>query len=523
MATKFPTLVKEESLDQFNVKKGLQDLQDLNKIAIKQELTERLHEVKKQLDTPVLLRDGKFEWNPKTGDVSATFSDETIGKTLSYDDAGDIITRWYGNDYEPTMRPDHERNRDLAPEIPHEDKDVQEYHVKTGLDQLKRIFSETKSMGGGDPISLVQEESIPKTQQSIENVVYPVIGYDLKVNNPFGGEQYRGPTIGSTENFPTKNSGVDLFAPKNTPLVSPRKGTVLQAGKSNVTGAHHGYGNSVLIQADDGYVHRLSHLNKIQIKKGDKLLAGDVIGLSGDTGNTTGPHLDYELYTPDGVLVDATRQFNLSLQEASGSGSTGGAFSSFRDLKGWLGDLFTSNETKAIQEQGNIPFDTWTPISGEPTKLPWEDEETSLPLSHDDWLDQMELTLDKDDQRSHQHDIENRTLYGRTLTSDSISENLFDKENIPYKIPEAPDVIEKKKIETVTPAPLWKSVVGGLFEGAKEINDLWDILGFVAWSAQYTSLSPKDDIAQTTKTIRAGAEKIDEWLIDIQKEAHNFC
>ena len=164
MATKFPTLVKEESLDQFNVKKGLQDLQDLNKIAIKQELTERLHEVKKQLDTPVLLRDGKFEWNPKTGDVSATFSDETIGKTLSYDDAGDIITRWYGNDYEPTMRPDHERNRDLAPEIPHEDKDVQEYHVKTGLDQLKRIFSETKSMGGGDPISLVQEESIPKTQ-----------------------------------------------------------------------------------------------------------------------------------------------------------------------------------------------------------------------------------------------------------------------------------------------------------------------------------------------------------------------
>jgi len=245
-----------------------------------------------------------------------------------------------------------------------------EYYIplEGGGYQLSDAIAQFTGQGGGDPIPPINLPSIPQSAISVvgeqsADIVYPVVGHPLKVNNPFGGEQYKGPTIDPTEKFPTKNSGVDLFAPGGTSIASPRSGTVIQAGGTETTGAHHGYGNTVVIKAEDGTVHRLSHLSNVQVKKGDKLSAGDIIGLSGNTGNTTGPHLDYEFYSPYGQLLDATLQFEQSSQPSTSS-STGGALDMFQTgfqqmgkLWGRFGSLFTDEETQSIQGQGALGED----------------------------------------------------------------------------------------------------------------------------------------------------------------------
>lgn len=87
------------------------------------------------------------------------------------------------------------------------------------------------------------------------------------------------------------HTGIDYRAPTGTPIHCTRVGAVVYRGWSN------SYGNYVIVQSWHHYRyirHYYCHLSKISVNIGDKLKAGDVIGLAGDTGNATGPHLHYE-------------------------------------------------------------------------------------------------------------------------------------------------------------------------------------------------------------------------------------
>ncbi len=88
---------------------------------------------------------------------------------------------------------------------------------------------------------------------------------------------------------PFTHQGVDIKIEKGTPVISTAGGVVVEAGDKG------GWGNLVVIKHSDLYETRYSHLKEIRVKKGDKLNAGDVIGLSGNTGKSTGPHLHYEV------------------------------------------------------------------------------------------------------------------------------------------------------------------------------------------------------------------------------------
>lgn len=85
------------------------------------------------------------------------------------------------------------------------------------------------------------------------------------------------------------HEGVDIGAPSNTPVQAPAAGRVV------VTGFDPRMGNLVAIDHGYGMETQYGHLAKVLVKSGQKIRRGDVIGLVGSTGLSTGPHLHYHI------------------------------------------------------------------------------------------------------------------------------------------------------------------------------------------------------------------------------------
>lgn len=109
------------------------------------------------------------------------------------------------------------------------------------------------------------------------------------------------------------NRGRDVAVANGTPLAAPAGNwTVVDAyGARTQTGkigdkTNYGYGNSVVLQnKDTGEKIRMSHLSPgVNVKTGQEITGGTVIGATGQTGNTTGPHLDIEYFDSKGKLRD---------------------------------------------------------------------------------------------------------------------------------------------------------------------------------------------------------------------------
>lgn len=93
------------------------------------------------------------------------------------------------------------------------------------------------------------------------------------------------------------HTGVDLAAPRGTPIYAAGDGTVEKAGWSS------GYGQFTLIRHTNGYETGYGHQSKIIVKPGAHVRQGQLIGYVGSTGNSTGPHLHFEIRI-NGRFVD---------------------------------------------------------------------------------------------------------------------------------------------------------------------------------------------------------------------------
>ncbi|MET7936332.1 M23 family metallopeptidase [Streptomyces sp. NPDC005322] len=92
------------------------------------------------------------------------------------------------------------------------------------------------------------------------------------------------------------HSGQDFVVPSGTPVRAAHSGVVVKAGP-NGGGDGPAYGNAIVIQHDDRTYTQYAHLSEIKKWIGQRVTTGDVIGLSGSTGNSTGPHLHFEVRT----------------------------------------------------------------------------------------------------------------------------------------------------------------------------------------------------------------------------------
>jgi len=116
-------------------------------------------------------------------------------------------------------------------------------------------------------------------------------GYTLPVTGATIGTGYR---VAGSMWSSGYHTGVDFVVPTGTSLKAVAAGTVVSAGWGGA------YGNQVVIQLSDGYYAQYAHLSQLSVSAGQTVTEGQQIGLSGATGNVTGPHLHFEIRTtPD--------------------------------------------------------------------------------------------------------------------------------------------------------------------------------------------------------------------------------
>lgn len=150
------------------------------------------------------------------------------------------------------------------------------------------ITEETK-LAIGDKIiipggEIYNENSSPTTNKVYRTPTVNVAGYFI---NPIPAYSRRSQGLHGPG-----NRGIDLAAPKGTPVVASAGGTVLLA-RNGWNGA---YGNMIIINHPNGTKTLYAHLSKITTSTGAYVPQGKVIGYVGSTGRSTGPHLHFEVF-----------------------------------------------------------------------------------------------------------------------------------------------------------------------------------------------------------------------------------
>ena len=179
-----------------------------------------------------------------------------------------------------------------------------------------------------------------------------------EVNWPLASYRYGG--MLSNEGA-SVHTGIDIDAPLHTPILAAGAGTVISAGYGLYGGANDPkdpYGLAVTIRHDFGYQGRLlytiyAHMDRIDARVGQHVEAGDQLGIVGLTGNTTGPHLHFEVRIESNSFF-STRNPELWLAPPQGWGVL-------------VGRLYNTNRSSLTSQEVNVTSKVtgrkWTVVS----------------------------------------------------------------------------------------------------------------------------------------------------------------
>ncbi|MFE7901147.1 peptidoglycan DD-metalloendopeptidase family protein [Streptomyces sp. NPDC057424] len=174
-------------------------------------------------------------------------------------------------------------------------------HPGLKLSVSKKAASAPKASAPSAPKPSASKSSAAESAPKAETAAKPAAAKPAAEANSSG---YSVPVAGATVGTPYRMSGsmwssgyhtgVDFVVPTGTSLKAVGAGTVVSAGWGGA------YGNQVVIKLADGNYAQYAHLSQLSVSAGQTVTAGQQVGLSGATGNVTGPHLHFEIRTtPD--------------------------------------------------------------------------------------------------------------------------------------------------------------------------------------------------------------------------------
>ncbi|MGB0403569.1 MAG: M23 family metallopeptidase [Salibacteraceae bacterium] len=149
------------------------------------------------------------------------------------------------------------------------------------LEQLtKQLYIQSKSFDEVIDMAQKKEEMLAAIPS-----IMPIANEDLKrMSSGFGMRMH--PVL----KIPKHHAGQDFTAPTGTDIYASGNGTVVKVKKERYS-----YGYHVVIDHGYGYETLYAHMSKILVRKGQKIKRGDILGLVGNTGISTAPHLHYEV------------------------------------------------------------------------------------------------------------------------------------------------------------------------------------------------------------------------------------
>ena len=124
---------------------------------------------------------------------------------------------------------------------------------------------------------------------------------DIYVTQPFGDTAFSRQNAGLYNG--KGHNGVDLRAAPGTPVKSAYAGIIQGTGNTDQVCSGASYGRWILIKHGNGLTTLYAHLSLVKVTEGQSVETGDLIGYSGNTGYSTGPHLHFGLFASQGVQI----------------------------------------------------------------------------------------------------------------------------------------------------------------------------------------------------------------------------
>lgn len=140
----------------------------------------------------------------------------------------------------------------------------------------------------GGPFAEQVQQAAKFTNRALRPLDQPGV---VPVNWPYGSGAFTWPLSGwLTQGYRYDHRALDIAAPAGTVVTAADRGVVLRAGWNN-----QGYGFFVIIDHNIDYVTLYAHLSEVLVVEGQVVAQGQILGKVGSTGNSTGPHLHFEI------------------------------------------------------------------------------------------------------------------------------------------------------------------------------------------------------------------------------------
>ena len=156
--------------------------------------------------------------------------------------------------------------------------------------------------------------------------------------------------------------GIDFGIPVGSPLTAIEAGSISTIGNDA-----NGYGNWIEVKHEDGTASRYGHLSQINVSRGQKVAPGQVVGKSGGkpgapgAGNSTGPHLHFELLNEKGVKINPAPYLNGAPAAPTGGNLTASSVAGPRAISGQL--MSVSKKTASGLRKGPLSSSSVTSLS----------------------------------------------------------------------------------------------------------------------------------------------------------------